>query len=75
MAGWMRFVLAALAVGGFVGILTYAFTRDERYMRTLVPAERAPSFILTLFDGKVIAIGTPSEVQSHPEVQRAYLGD
>jgi cytochrome c biogenesis protein CcmG/thiol:disulfide interchange protein DsbE len=56
LAGWMRFVLAALAVGGFVGILTYAFTRDERYMRTLVPAERAPSFILTLFDGKVIKL-------------------
>ena len=49
----MRLVLAALAVGGFIGILAYGFTRDERYMRTPVTAALAPSFILTLFDGKV----------------------
>jgi branched-chain amino acid transport system ATP-binding protein len=24
--------------------------------------------------GKVIALGTPEEVQSHPEVVRAYIG-
>ena len=25
-------------------------------------------------DGKVIALGTPNEVQNHPEVVRAYIG-
>ena len=33
------------------------------------------SRVMAMADGRVIAIGTPSEVQSHPEVQRAYLGD
>ena len=56
MARWMRLVLAALAVGGFIGILAYGFTRDERYMRAPVTAERAPSFTLTLFDGEVIKL-------------------
>lgn len=30
--------------------------------------------VLALADGKELAIGTPSEVQSHPEVIKAYLG-
>ncbi|MFO0333781.1 MAG: ABC transporter ATP-binding protein, partial [Pseudomonadota bacterium] len=30
--------------------------------------------VLALTYGKVIAVGTPSEVQAHPEVVRAYLG-
>jgi branched-chain amino acid transport system ATP-binding protein len=30
--------------------------------------------VLALNYGKVIAVGTPSEVQAHPEVVRAYLG-
>ena len=31
--------------------------------------------VLVLNFGKVIAYGTPEEVQNHPEVQRAYLGE
>ena len=31
--------------------------------------------ISTLVFGKIIASGTPAEIQSHPEVRRAYLGD
>lgn len=56
MARWMRLVVAALAVGGLIGIMAYAFTRDERYMHTPVTAKQAPSFTLTLFDGKVIKL-------------------
>ena len=31
--------------------------------------------VLALADGAVIALGTPSEIQNHPDVLRAYLGD
>lgn len=31
--------------------------------------------VLTVADGATVAIGSPSEVQNHPDVQRAYLGD
>lgn len=31
--------------------------------------------VLALADGVVIAVGTPSEIQGHPDVLRAYLGD
>ena len=30
--------------------------------------------VLALADGKVLAMGTPKEVQSHPDVIRAYIG-
>jgi branched-chain amino acid transport system ATP-binding protein len=30
--------------------------------------------VMALNYGKVIALGTPGEVQSHPEVVRAYIG-
>ncbi|MEC8833741.1 MAG: ABC transporter ATP-binding protein [Pseudomonadota bacterium] len=31
--------------------------------------------VLALTDGAVIAVGTPVEIQNHPDVLRAYLGD
>lgn len=31
--------------------------------------------VMALADGQLITIGSPQEVQSHPEVLRAYLGD
>lgn len=31
--------------------------------------------VMALADGKFLTVGTPQEVQSHPEVLRAYLGD
>ncbi len=31
--------------------------------------------VLALADGQVLATGTPPEIQQHPEVLRAYLGD
>ncbi|MFB3104003.1 MAG: hypothetical protein ACE1ZA_03660 [Pseudomonadales bacterium] len=30
---------------------------------------------MALTDGALITIGTPAEVQNHPEVLRAFLGD
>ena len=31
--------------------------------------------VMAMADGAVLTIGKPSEVESHPEVIRAYLGD
>lgn len=31
--------------------------------------------VMALADGKLLAIGTPQEIQQHPEVLKAYLGD
>ncbi|MCZ6853840.1 MAG: ABC transporter ATP-binding protein [Gammaproteobacteria bacterium] len=36
---------------------------------------RASDRVMVLTDGALITIGTPEEVQNHPEVLRAYLGD
>ena len=36
---------------------------------------QASDRVMALADGQLLAIGTPAEVQSHPEVLRAYLGD
>lgn len=36
---------------------------------------RASNRVLAMADGEVLAIGEPEEIQNHPEVQRAYLGD
>lgn len=36
---------------------------------------RASNRVMALADGALIAIGTPEEIQGHPEVLRAYLGD
>ena len=36
---------------------------------------RASNRVMALADGAVLAVGSPEEIQSHPEVLRAYLGD
>lgn len=36
---------------------------------------QASDRVMALADGKLLTIGTPNEVQNHPEVLRAYLGD
>ena len=36
---------------------------------------QASDRVMAVADGKLITVGTPTEVQSHPEVLRAYLGD
>jgi ABC-type branched-subunit amino acid transport system ATPase component len=30
---------------------------------------------MALADGKLIAVGSPVEIQQHPEVLKAYLGE
>ena len=36
---------------------------------------RASNRVMALADGAVLAVGAPEEIQKHPEVLRAYLGD
>lgn len=36
---------------------------------------RSSHRVLALGDGMMLAVGTPAEIQNHPEVIRAYLGD
>ena len=36
---------------------------------------QASDRVMALADGALLTIGTPAEVQNHPEVMRAYLGD
>ncbi len=36
---------------------------------------QASDRVMAMADGQLLAIGTPAEVQSHPDVLRAYLGD
>ena len=36
---------------------------------------RASDRVLALADGLAVAVGTPREIQDHPDVLRAYLGD
>jgi len=36
---------------------------------------QASDRVLALADGQLVTIGAPAEVQNHPEVLRAYLGD
>ena len=36
---------------------------------------RASNRVMAMADGAVLAVGTPAEIQKHPEVLRAYLGD
>ena len=56
MERWVRLTLVIAIVGGVVGLLAYGFTRDARYIQSPLIAKRAPSFMLTLFDGKVIRV-------------------
>ena len=36
---------------------------------------QASDRVMAMADGQLLAIGTPAEVQNHPDVLRAYLGD
>lgn len=54
MKPWIRLAVAGVTVGEVIGLLAYSFTRDARYIQSPLVAKQAPSFTLTLFDGKVI---------------------
>ena len=55
---------------------------NQEYGATVIMVEhdmnlvsRASDRVMAVADGKVLAIGSPDEIQTHPEVLRAYLGD
>ncbi|MBT8077429.1 MAG: ABC transporter ATP-binding protein [Gammaproteobacteria bacterium] len=55
---------------------------NQEYGATVIMVEhdmnlvsRASNRVLAIADGEVLAVGTPDEIQTHPEVLRAYLGD
>ena len=48
--------MVIVLVGGMIGLLAYGFMRDSRYIQSPLVARQAPSFTLTLFDGKVIRL-------------------
>ena len=56
MKPWIRLAVAGVTVGGVIGLLAYGFTRDARYIQSPLVAKQAPSFVLTLFDGRTIKL-------------------
>jgi len=55
---------------------------NEEFGATIIMVEhdmhlvsRTSSRVMAMADGAVIAIGASAEIQNHPDVQRAYLGD
>jgi thiol-disulfide isomerase/thioredoxin len=53
---WLRLGFTAAAVGAVTALLAYGFSRDARYIQSPLVARQAPSFTLTLFDGKMIRL-------------------
>ena len=53
---WIRLSVVIAIVGGVVGLLAYGFTRDARYIQSPLVAKEAPSFTLTLFDGRTLTL-------------------
>jgi cytochrome c biogenesis protein CcmG, thiol:disulfide interchange protein DsbE len=53
---WIKLGLLILFVPGMIGLLAYGFMRDARYIQSPLVARQAPSFTLTLFDGKVVRL-------------------
>jgi cytochrome c biogenesis protein CcmG, thiol:disulfide interchange protein DsbE len=56
LKSWIRLALVAVIVGAVVGLLAYGFTRDPRHISSPLVGRQAPSFTLTLFDGKAIRL-------------------
>jgi cytochrome c biogenesis protein CcmG/thiol:disulfide interchange protein DsbE len=53
---WLKLGLTVAIVGAVMALLAYGFSRDARYIQSPLVASQAPSFTLTLFDGKVIQL-------------------
>lgn len=53
---WIKVGSVVVIAGGMIGLLAYGFTRDARYIQSPLVARQAPSFTLTLFDGKVVRL-------------------
>lgn len=46
--------MVGVIAGGVVSLLAYGFSKDSRYIYSLLVAKPAPSFTLTLFDGRTL---------------------
>lgn len=53
---WRRLVIVAGIVIPLLWLLAYGFTRDPRYIQSRLIGKQAPSFSLTLFDGRAIKL-------------------
>lgn len=53
---WFKLGLTVATVGAVTALLSYGFSRDARYIQSPLVGGRAPSFILALFDGRVIRL-------------------
>jgi cytochrome c biogenesis protein CcmG, thiol:disulfide interchange protein DsbE len=53
---WTRLGVSIAGVGAIAGLLAYGFTRDSRYIQSPLVAKEAPSFTLTLFDGRTLTL-------------------
>lgn len=53
---WRRVITTLAVILPLIGLLAYGFSRDPRYINTPLIGRQAPSFSLTLFDGKKISL-------------------
>jgi cytochrome c biogenesis protein CcmG/thiol:disulfide interchange protein DsbE len=53
--GW-KVLVSLVAIGGFVTLLAYGFTKDPRAIPTPLTGQPASDFTLTLFDGRIIRL-------------------
>jgi cytochrome c biogenesis protein CcmG, thiol:disulfide interchange protein DsbE len=53
---WIRLGLVVGIAAGLAGLLAYGFSRDSRYIQLPSIAKEAPSFTLTLFDGRPLTL-------------------
>lgn len=53
---WRRLALVALIIGPLLGLLAFGFSRDARYITSPLLAKPAAPFIVTLFDGRKVAL-------------------
>src|SRR5438093_5278471 len=53
---WIKVGSVVVIAGGMIGLLAYGFTRDARYIQSPLVAKEAPSFTLTLFDGRPLTL-------------------
>lgn len=56
MSAWRRILITIAVIVPLVWLLAYGFSRDPRYIPSPLIARPAPSFALTLFDGKQLRL-------------------